>query len=463
MKYNNTFNSSRRRVLGAGGIGAINAAVPWGINLATLASANAQTINDYRALVCIYLGGGNDHLNMVVPYDTSSYNMYSQVRGTLAKSRTDLAALTATNQGGREAGFHPAFRVAPDATLTESVQTLYDKQRIAVVSNVGPMIVPTTKANFGSPSVPLPPQLFSHSDQSNVWMSSVADGGQNGWGGRFGDVLASNNTNAAFTTVSVFGYAKLLVGKNTSFFVASEAGAPSAFFDAGSTMDRVLTGSAARTNLLEKAYAQVHEQLRDNGAALSDAILPESAFGVPPGGGRSSVAQQLLTVARIIGARNAAAIGAKRQIFYVQLGGFDTHSGQNERHDALMSELNAAMVYFDACMGALNLRDKVTLFTTSEFGRTLTSNGDGTDHGWGSHHLVMGAAVNGKEIYGKLPEISLAGPDFLDAGNMIPTIATDQYAATLAKWFGVSSADTALIFPNLANLGSGDLGFMKSL
>jgi uncharacterized protein (DUF1501 family) len=454
---------TRRALLCASAARAVGIAAPWGVNLSTLAAANAQTVSDYRALVCIYLGGGNDHLNTVVPYDTTSFNAYAQARGPLARTRSNLLKLTATGQGGREAAFHPAFRVAPGNGLTDSVQSLYDAGRIAVVSNVGPMFVPVTKANYGSAATPLPPQLFSHSDQSNIWMSSVADGVQNGWGGLIGDSIAGVNSNAAFTTLSIFGYAKFLVGKNTSLFVASEAGAPRAFFDTGSTLDRVLSGSAARTNLLEKAYAQVFEALRDNANALADSVLSESSFPAPTGGGRSSVANQLLTVARIIGARNVAAIGAKRQVFYVQMGGYDTHSGQNERHDALMTELNDALVYFDACMGVLNLRDKVTLFTTSEFGRTLTSNGDGTDHGWGGHHLVMGAAVKGKEIYGALPEISLAGPDFLSEGNMIPRIAVDQYGATLAKWFGVSHANIDAIFPNLENFGLRDLGFLASL
>jgi uncharacterized protein (DUF1501 family) len=456
MNMKNTeleLNTNRRRLLqGIGAAASSRLVLPLGLNLAAISSASAQTANDYRALVCVYLGGGNDHINMLVPSDTTSFNKYSQARGALTRARSTLLGITpTTSQGGKEVSMH--------ANLA-GIKSLFDAQKLAVVASTGPLIVPVTKTNYGLPTTPLPPQLFSHSDQGIFWMSSQRNGGQNGWCGRFGDLLAPQNTNSAFTTVSVFGFTKILVGQSTSFFVASEYGAPSAYFDAGSGLDAALTRSSTRKNLLEKAYAQVHENLRDNASVLSTAIVPESTFATPPGGGRNSLAQQLLTVARIIACRNT--IGAKRQVFYVQLGGFDTHSGQNERHDALMTELNDALVYFDACMTTLNASKQVTLFTFSEFGRTLTSNGDGTDHGWAGHQLVMGGAVNGKNIYGTLPTIDSNSPDFLADGNQIPTIAVEQYGATLAKWMGVNDAGINDIFPNLGNFNQRDLGFLAA-
>ncbi len=463
MKKNiatNNINNARRKFLrGATAIGASGLIMPIGslsplaLNLAAMANASAQTATDYRALVCIYVGGGNDHLNTLVPTDPTSYNAYSTARGALAQAKSSLLSITpATSQGGKEVSLHASLG---------GLKTLFDAQRLAVVASVGALIVPVTKtAYYGSVALSLPPQLFSHSDQGNFWFSSQSNGLQNGWGGRFCDVLSGSNTNAAFTSISVFGYTKMLVGQTTTFFTASEQGAPLQFFDAGSGLDKALTGSAARTNLLEKAYAQVNENLRDNGRILENAILPESALPVPPGGGNSGIANQLQSVARIIGGRTA--LGTKRQVFYVSLGGFDTHSGQVDKHASLLTELNAAMVYFDQCMATLGTTNQVTTFTTSEFGRTLTSNGDGTDHGWASHHFVMGGAVNGKNIYGTLPTIGNNGPDFLNEGNQIPTLAVEQYGATLAKWMGVGDANINNIFPNLGNFNQRDLGFLKA-
>jgi uncharacterized protein (DUF1501 family) len=452
-------NINRRRLLKGFGVAASSGiALPLGLNFIAISSAAAQTTNDYRALVCVYLGGGNDHLNMVVPSDATSFNKYAQARGALTRTRSTLLSITpTTSQGGKEVGWHPSM---------PGLKSLFDSKQLAIVASTGPLIVPVTKSNYGSPTVPLPPQLGSHSDQGFFWMSSQGTGKQNGWCGRFGDALAARNSNPAFSTISVFGYTKILVGNSTSFYVASEYGAPDAYFDAGTPLDSALTRSSARKNLLEKAYAQVHENLRDNAAILSTAIAPESTFTAPPGGGRNMLAQQLLTVARIIAARNT--IGAKRQIFYVQLGGFDTHSGQNTQHDALMTQLNDALVYFNTCMATLGTQNQATLFTFSEFGRTLTSNGDGTDHGWAGHQLVMGGAVNGGNIYGTLPIIDSNGPDFNADGVQIPTISVEQYGATLAKWIGVpdtppgSASGIGEIFPNLGNFNQRDLGFLKT-
>jgi uncharacterized protein (DUF1501 family) len=444
-------NASRRHFLrSSAAVAASGATAPLALNLAAVASASAQAASNYKALVVVYLGGGNDHLNTLVPHDLASFNPYANARGALAVGRGDLLPLsTARNHEGRTAAFNPSL---------SQVQSLYNLRRLAAVASVGPLVAPTRLADIIGGRAALPPQLFSHLDQSNQWQSPESDG--YGWGGRLGDVLAASNGRAAFTTISATGgHTLLLVGANTTFFTVSEAGAPSSFFEGSDAWNGILTGSAQRTNLLEQAYCQVHEQLRDGAAALADNMPPESQFPTPPGGGRNALSQQLLSVARSIAAHGA--LGLRRQVFWVELGGFDTHSGQNSRHPALLAQLDEALGYFDTLMGQLNLRDAVTLCTTSEFGRTLASNGDGTDHAWGSHHLVMGGAVRGGEIYGRLPVFEAGGPDFWD-GALLPAASVEQYGATLARWMGVGSGMGLLtdVFPRLPRFDQTSLGFM---
>lgn len=409
-----TTSASRRHFLRtAAALSAAGAAAPIALNLAGIAAASAQSATDYRALVLLYMAGGNDHLGTVVPYDTASYNRYAQIRGGLAQARAGLLPLGAANQGGREAALNSALT---------AIKAAYDGRRCAVVAGVGPLTAPTTKGDLGAGRVAYPSQIGSHSDQANTWQS-LATSAPYGWGGRMGDILAATNgTRANFTTISATGgYSLFLVGGQTSYFTVSEAGAPSQFFANGSPLEAVLTGAGARTNLLEQAYAQVHDTLREGAAVLNAAILPESAVGPAPGGGQSPLANQLQTVARVIGARGA--LGVRRQVFYVEVGGFDTHGGQVARHAALLTELNAALGYFDSALGTLGLRSSVVLATSSEFGRHLVTNGDGTDHGWAGHHFVLGGAVRGGTVYGALPTIDPQGPDFIDGTLQVPALA----------------------------------------
>jgi uncharacterized protein (DUF1501 family) len=447
-------DASRRHFLRTGmALSAMGAGAPIALNLAATATASAQAApKDYRALVCLYLGGGNDHLNTYLPFDNTSYNRYAAVRGGVALAKPTGGALAASsNQGGRQIAFNDAL---------SGMRSLYDAKRLAVVAGIGPLMAPSTKADLAAGRVPYPSQIGSHNDQANTWQA-LATSNPYGWGGRIGDMLAAGNgTSANFTTISGNGgYSLFLVGGQTSFFAVSDGGIPSAFFDGDTNMTAAVTGggSAGRSNLLERAYVQVHEVLRNGAASLQQNAIAESAFPAPPG--QNVTAGQLRTVARIIGANQA--LGVKRQIFYVDMGGFDTHGDHVNRHAGLMTQLNDAIVYFDTLMGLLNMRDKVTLFSTSEFGRTFNSNGDGTDHGWASHHFIYGGAVKGKEIYGTLPTIEPDGPDFIDGGGMIPTIAVEQYGATLARWMGVSDSVQNDIFPNLNRFSTRDLGFMQ--
>lgn len=449
-----TTQASRRQFLRtACALAATGVASPLAINLAAIGAASAQGATDYKALVYFSLGGGNDHLSMYVPYDTTSYNRYNTIRGGLALARAGLLPLTAASpQGGRQIGFSGNLG---------GVKSLYDAQRVAVLANVGALVQPVTKPQVIAGTAVYPRLLNSHYDQTNIW-TSLDIANPFGWGGRLGDIFSpGNGSNSLFTTISANGgFSQLLVGDQTPFFTVNEAGAPQTFYAPGSTFDAVINGSAQRTNLLEKAYSQVNERLRDGAVILGNAMLPENQFPAVPGSlGVNSGAQQLLTVARIIGAQSV--LGVRRQVFYVDLGsGFDSHNGQGYEHPRNMTRLNEALTYFDVLLGQLNMRNNVTLFTGSEFGRTLIPNGDGTDHGWASHHLVMGGKVLGGNIYGALPTIEPEGPDFIGGGNMIPTISIEQYAATLGKWMGVSDTNLNDIFPNLGQFTPRDLGFM---
>lgn len=425
---------------------------PYAMGFAGITSASAQNAADYKALVYVNLNGGNDHLSSFVPYDSASHTRYAKVRQGLALDRATLLPLLALSpQNGREIGLSPQMA---------GIRDLYNAGRIAIVPNVGPLIQPTTRTDIDAGRAKLPRMLSSHRDQSNLW-ASLDDTSSYGWGGRMADIMASTNARPSMTTISAGGmYTRFGMGANTSAFAVAGYGVPQPYFETGSAFDRAVTGSAMRTNLLEKAYAQAHESLRDGSSILSGAILPDENFGRTPGGGENELAIGLRTIARLIGA--SGAIGARRQLFYVELDKFDTHDDQSDRHPQLMTKLNDALVFFDAMLGQIGMRDKVTLFTTSEFGRAFVPNGDGTDHGWGSHHLVMGGAVRGGNIYGKLPAISVDGPDSAGYGGpMLPSTAASQYAATLGKWMGISDSELAAILPDLARFNTKDLGFMK--
>jgi uncharacterized protein (DUF1501 family) len=448
-----TTQTSRRHFLRTvGSLAATGVASPLAINLAAIGAASAQTASTYKAIVYLSLGGGNDALNMCVPRDTASYNSYNTARGGLALPSASLLPLTAPSaQSGREIGLSPNL---------PGVKALYDAQRLAVLANVGTLVEPVTRAKINAGTQAFPKLLGSHYDQGNTWFT-LDISNPYGWAGRMGDLFAAGNgSKSAFTTISANGgFAQVLVGAQTSFFTVNESGAPATFYSPGSAFDAIINGSAGRSNLLEKAYSQVNEQLRDGAIDLANSILPESTFPAAPGSvGPNLTAQQLGTVARLIGGQ--AALGLSRQVFFVDLGGFDSHANQSYDHPRNMTRLNEALTYFDTCLGQLNMRDNVTLFTGSEFGRTLTPNGDGTDHGWGGHHFVMGGKVRGGNIYGSLPTIAVNGPDFIGGDGMIPSTSVEQYAATLAKWMGVSDANIDTIFPNLGRFASRDLGFL---
>ena len=446
-----THQHSRREFLRRGSALSIaGAAAPWALNLAAMAEASAQAAPDYKALVCVFLYGGNDYGNTLVPYDTNNYNLYAAIRTGIATPRANLAATALTPSvalpDARQMAFAPEFA---------SIKPLFDSGRLAVQLNVGTLIQPTTLAQYNARSVPLPPKLFSHNDQQSVWQSSSPEGATSGWGGRIGDLFEAGNGKATFTCVNVSGNAVFMSGRSAVQYQVSSNGSvpinaiknPLFGSAACSTAMRTLV-TASRTHLMEAEHTRVMTRSLDANESLTTALAgaPTIATAFPTG---NTLGDQLKMVARMISA--ADALTAKRQVFFVSLGGFDTHDGLLTTHPTLLTTVANALSAFQVSLAELGVADRVTTFTASDFGRTLAGNNDGSDHGWGSMHFVLGGAVQGKRFYGTAPIIANNGLDDVGQGRLLPTTAVDQYAATLGGWFGLSDAQALAVLPNLAN------------
>jgi uncharacterized protein (DUF1501 family) len=457
---------------------------------------------DYKALVCLYMYGGNDSHNTIIPLG-SEYAAYARARAGLAMAnRTDAAAdnpdnaiftrplnsISPTNVSGRSFALH---------TSLKRTAALFNAGKVAVVSNVGTMIQPTSKAQFQSESVPLPPQLFSHSDQENYWQSLSGSLTQSGWGGRMADLIEASgvNGNTPFAAAaSIAGDTAILRGETSVPFSMSPYG-PQAiqafrFWNAYSgctncpDTQRVFENRiiAARTNRFEEAYGDAVARAMDTQRFLSNGLDVTPTFrGDFPGTGadvlpladpakpglaqhdgtlQNPLADQLRMVARLIAARNRFVspngVTPKRQVFFVAIGGFDNHGAEYATHAQLLAAIDGAVASFQAKMENLGMSQNVTLFTASEFGRTLESNGEGSDHGWGGHHLVVGGAVQGGKFYGgvgagNFPVVALNTATDVGEGRLLPTIAVEEYAATLGRWFGLSTTELRTLLPNLNN------------
>jgi uncharacterized protein (DUF1501 family) len=433
------------------------AAAPWALNLAAIGDAAAQAAGDYKALVCVFLYGGNDHGNTLVPYDQATYDSYAALRGGLAIARSALDATllapAAALPGGRQ------YALAPELSALAPV---FDAGRLGVLLNIGPLVQPTSKAQYSARSVPLPPKLFSHNDQQSVWQAGNPEGAKSGWGGRMGDLFASGNGQSVFTAVSVSGNAVYLSGHSAVQYQVSSGGSVP-INGIGNTLYgsaeaaqalRSLIASTPGANLFEREHARVVQRSIDADsslrAALAAATPPATVFPATP------LAAQLAMVTRMIGARDA--LGARRQVFFVSIGGFDTHDNLAVNHPGLLTQVADALAAFDAAMVDIGVASQVTAFTASDFGRTLSSNGDGSDHGWGSFHFVVGGALRSRRLFGQAPLPGNNGPDDVGQGRMLPTMAVDQFAATLATWMGVSDADLPLVVPGIGNYSVKDLG-----
>lgn len=414
--------------------------------------AAAASFPDYRALVCLFLFGGNDGNNLLVPYD--DYASYQKVRGTaLNIPRDSLLKVTSARQKAAF-GLHPALA---------EIHPLYDAGRLALVANVGPLSAPITRAGFAS-GAPRPEALFSHLDQQALWQSSAsakADAwARTGWGGRAADAVASLDPSGFPAVVSTSGPALFGNGK-ASMPLVPGSGLSGFGTDAASKARyaalRALLVARTGSLLADEAGAITSDGIGDLDALNAAlAATPKLATAFPS----TTLGRQLQQVAAILSARTA--LGRSRQVFFTSLGGFDTHSGQLATQQALLSQVSQALAAFHAATVELGLEGSVTTFTLSDFGRTFQPNsGGGSDHAWGSHHLVLGGAVRGGDVYGTFPTLAVGGPDDSAAeGRWIPTTSVDQYGATLARWFGVPSAALEAVFPNLGRFAPSDLGFL---
>ena len=452
-------------------------ASPFLLGLNSLAAmAQGSGFSDYRALVCVFLQGGNDGHGTVIATDPASFSAFTQARSGapgLAYPQSELLPIVPkTSQNGR------TFALNPNLV---GLQDLFNAGRAAIVANTGTLITPATKTQINANSVRLPASLFSHFDQTAAWQAIASNGGSAehvGWGGAVADLIESMNvnSNSMFTCISTAGIALFLAGQSSFQLNVTSAGPipiygtsqPLFGNSAGTTaLQSILT--ADETNLFAKEYEVVVNRSQQAQQLLATAMAPAGVGGIPnppqyldPMTNKltdNELAISLQTVARIIAGR--ATLGVNRQIFYVQLGSFDTHDGQATQHARLLTQLGQALEYFDQQMIAAGLGNQVTAFTASDFGRTLTCNSDGTDHGWGSHHVVVGGSVVGQDMYGQYPVIGVNQDNDLGAGRLIPTTSVDQYAGTLARWFGLADGQIKTIFPNFSNFGTSPyLGFM---
>ena len=428
--------------------------------------------SDYRALVCIFLNGGNDASNLIIPFDTgagpTSYSAYAAARSVLALPQAGLLPLSPKTSDGRAFALHPS--------LTE-MKSLFSSGKLALLANVGSLAEPTTKAQYNAQSVKLPPQLFSHSDQQVQWQSSVPDQTfRTGWGGRTADLLNSLHTNNEVSmSVSLDGSNSFQVGNQVVQLAvqpasgASPKGGPVAFQNTTGTNNPVRY--AAQKDL----FAGTHPNLFASafGSLSSGAIGTSELLGTVLNGApnlttafpATSLGNQLKTIAYLISI--SSALNLKRQVFFARVGGWDTHADQVDdinralgAHAGLLQQVSQGLNAFYNATVELGCSDRVTTFTASDFGRTYSSNGDGSDHGWGGHHLILGGSVKGGDIYGKMPTPTIGGPDDTTQGRWIPTTSVDEYSATLATWFGVLPGNLPVVFPNIGRFAKPNLGFL---
>jgi uncharacterized protein (DUF1501 family) len=434
------------------------AGTPFAMNLMAMGAASAQTAGDHKALVCIFLAGGNDQSNTVVPRSGDAYSAYERGRPTLALPAASLLAINPTSYTGPALGLHPSL---------SAIHPLFNQQRIALMANVGILTQPITRAqwNDGRPSVSVPHQLFSHSDQQGAWQTGLPDRvSQTGWQGRMGDLLAStyNPGSGVSIAMSVAGNNLMQAGNSTVQYQlttngAVRVGGPIMYTQMGAAAMRQLM-TESRAHLLENELNRISARAISTESVVSSALSTASMTSPFPATG---LGRQLQMVARMIAARSA--LGQRRQMFFVQAGGYDFHDNLLTEQATKLSELSDAMAAFYQATVAMGVANQVTTFTASDFGRALQHNGRGSDHGWGGHHFVMGGAVQGNRVYGQFPTVALNGPEDSGRGALIPTTSVDEYAGTLARWFGVSQSNLPLVLPNIGRFASSNLGFMGPL
>lgn len=476
MTQNKHSNLTRRGLLKSTAALALQrVSIPMATSLGLMADAAAQSANDYKALVCIFLYGANDHYNTVIPYDVATHTNYYNIRkgtptaGTvydgiaIGRNALSATALSTALSDGRLMALNPEM---------SPLKTLFENKRASILMNVGPLVVPTSRIQYDNKSVPLPPKLFSHNDQQAYWQSSFqTEGGAKGWGGRAADLLLSNNSKSTLTCISINGNALFLSGQNAISYQMSSTGATTINAIKGKSLFGSANCAAALQTLITQQsslpmasdYTTVTKRALDTYDGIVAAIgatASASMNALFPSSATNTLSAQLKMVARMI--EQQATFGMKRQVFMVGMGGFDLHDFLATQHPPLLQKLSNAMKEFDDAMTSLGKGSQVTAFTASDFGRTLSSNGDGSDHGWGSHHFVMGGAVDGGKFLGTAPEIGLTHNQQVGSGRLLPSTAVDQLGAELAAWFGVSATDVKTVLPNAKNFDLYKLGLFKS-
>jgi uncharacterized protein (DUF1501 family) len=446
----NDRNPSRRRFLGQASCAAVGTAslVSSLLNLrlvGSVAAAEAPLDDEYRALVCVFFAGGNDSFNMLAPYSGAGRAEYVAARGSVALAESGLLPLPAPLPDGRLLGVHGSM---------PELHGLYGSGKAAFLANVGTLVEPTSLATFQNGQAQLPLGLFSHADQQMHWQSSLPDtrAPSAGWGGRLADLLTSlNDAGPVSMNVSIAGINLFQSGAATTALAVTPAGSTQLtdwnsanFLPRRQAMESLL--EAEYRNVFERTFASMKRQAIDASAAYGSAIAGAPAIA-SPFTAANPLSSQLKMVAQTIAARGL--LGMRRQTFFVLMGGWDLHAAMST-HGTLLQRVSQAVGEFQAAMSELGVSDKVTLFSASDFGRTLSPNGDGTDHAWGGNQFVVGGAVNGGRVYGSYPELSLGSALDTGRGRLIPTTSVDEYFAELALWMGVSPANLPVVLPNLS-------------
>jgi uncharacterized protein (DUF1501 family) len=457
---------SRRKFIGQASCAAIGTSTLLSslVNLKAFSAAavsNSSLDPEFKALA-----GGNDSFNMLMPRTPSEYNEYATTRSNLAIPLDNMLPVFPDNGGGRLFGIHPNM---------PRTQEMFNAGKMAFVSNLGTLVEPTTKDQVWNGQVELPLGLFSHSDQGQQWMTGLPNGRTaTGWGGKVADLIRDMNTNNNISMNMSFGGTNIFqTGQETVEFSLDPYNGSSGIYGYGdhdewNVFDRMrtqaLTSMIEReyNDMFQKTYIDVIRRSRDGHAQFQEAIgnVPSLQTTFTD----NYLSRSFQMAAYSIAAHEA--LGMKRQIFFIDYGGWDHHDEVLDSQNTMLGELDTALGEFQAAMEELGLGQQVTTFSLSEFSRTLTSNGNGTDHAWGGNVMVMGGDVRGKNIYGEYPTLALDSSLELGSGVMLPTTSADQYFAELALWFGVSPGDLPSIFPSVTNFytpGSGmPIGFLNS-
>jgi len=462
---------SRRKFLKNTAACTLTGTAGLGSSVFTNFAAQAADTSGYKALVCLFFKGGLDCHDTVLPFDQASYDTYAAVRSPLldsypSRARDQLLALNPANAGdlgGRQFAL---------PSQMSALHSLFEQGNAAIIGNVGPLIRPITRTDFENDILDLPKRLFSHNDQQSTWMALQPEGAQLGWGGLFTDAMlnANANGNEVFTAISTGGNDVFLTGDRTFQYQIDFGGAqtinelsdPDLLGEDASPLaqsllrDHFRSSGLQRSHLIERDVVATHERAIDTNDQFNNAI--DTSVRLQTSFPSTSAGRQLQTIAETINIRSS--LDVRRQVFFAAVGGFDTHSRQANDLPNLQQEFSEAISAFFQATGEMGVENGVTLFTASDFGRTLSVNGDGTDHGWGAHHFVVGGAVNGNQIYGAMPDAGLGHELDSGQGRLIPSTSIEQYAATLGNWFGLDQAELASALPNLSNFSSSNLGFV---